>query len=301
MIEINIVGAGRVASTLAAAWRSCSGITIGQIVNQTLQSSNAAVKSIGAGAAVQTFIHSEVSLNSSVQRVLLLGLPDGALATLSNDLQENIRNGGFDLVFHVSGQYGVDVLKPYDLGQKVDIATAHPVLPFADADVARQQLADSYCVISGSSMAKTTLQALFGAIGMHCLPVSDDLDRARYHTAMVVASNLSCALQYIAVNLAVDAGMEAENAQALIANLGRKMLASITSSDSIQALTGPLERGDTVAVERLLLSLQSLSAPAQNAIYGLLDTVVEMAGIKGSLTHQQQEQMREKIKAALLV
>ena len=286
-LEISILGAGRAAKTLAYAWQK-KGIHIGQVINQSEASAATAAKFIGAGTAVKEFS----PLKKPVQnyRVLVIGLPDSHLVALNDELVKSIQAGQFDLLMHLSGQHGVEVFDDV-LTKNIELAAVHPLLPFADPVVALKQLHNSFCLLTASEQASPFLEELFNAIGLSAITAPAKLDRPRYHTSMVVASNLMCAIQYLSIELAKQAGLDVTDAQRLTTSLASNALVSMTQSNPIQALTGPIERGDLDAVDLMLSSLQQLPTAHAEAIQGLLKVVLDMAVAKGSLSEQQHIQV----------
>jgi predicted short-subunit dehydrogenase-like oxidoreductase (DUF2520 family) len=80
----------------------------------------------------------------------------------------------------------------------------------------------------------------------------DDEGRAAYHAAASVASNFLVTLQAAAETIAGGAGLEREQARALLAPLVRQTVENIAELGPEAALTGPVARGDeaTVASQR---------------------------------------------------
>ena len=70
---LNIVGAGRVGSTLARGWFHCGVYDVGDVINSTLESARQAVTFIGAGRArddmsSNVLIFGSISISSSAAR-----------------------------------------------------------------------------------------------------------------------------------------------------------------------------------------------------------------------------------------
>ena len=109
----------------------------------------------------------------------------------------------------------------------------------------------------GAAVAGSTPEALAFAeglaqrLGMTPFEIDDD-GRAAYHAAASVASNFLVTLQAAAEEIAAGAGLEREEARALLAPLVRQTVENITELGPEEALTGPVARGDdaTVATQR---------------------------------------------------
>ena len=76
----------------------------------------------------------------------------------------------------------------------------------------------------------------------------DDEGRAAYHAAASMASNFLVTLQAAAETIAAGAGLEREEARALLAPLVRQTVENIAELGPEEALTGPVARGDDATV-----------------------------------------------------
>lgn len=294
--QLHILGAGRAGTTLASAWREAGLVDIGLVMNRSQSSASAATQSIGAGVPVSewmpAFQHA-IEQAKDQQHWVMLAVPDGDLLEVANNLADWLPNTNQPaLVFHISGQLDNQVLARL-AEQGIATASAHPVLAFAQPEIARQQMAGSYCMISAETGTADGLEKLFSGIGMHCLQAPEGLDKATYHAAMVCASNFTCALQYLAGQLAEQAGLPADSARKLLANLSQKSLSVVEQNGPLQALTGPIERGDVQASQRLLQSVNSMPNKQATALQAMADIVIEMAQNKHSINQQQTDALRQ--------
>lgn len=283
--------------TLARAWHDAGLIDIGLIMNRSQESAEQASQSIGAGVPISDWVpafQQAIEKFADQQHWIMLAVPDGDLAEVASNLAdwlEGIRQPV--LVFHISGQLDNQVLSVL-AGRGIAIASAHPVLAFARPETARQQLHGSYCMIStDAGDIGDELEALFSGIGMHCLQASADMDKATYHAAMVCASNFTCALQYLAGQLAEQAGLSAEDSGRLLVDLSQKSLSAIQQHGALQALTGPVERGDIQATGRLLKSISQLPKQQAATLNSVAAIVVEMAENKNSINQEQAITLRQ--------
>jgi len=147
--RIHIVGAGRAGSTLASAWVDAKLADIGVVMNRSDASANDAVKLIGAGSPVSRWLPSyqqQIEQYPNQPHWLMLALSDSALSLMASKLAAYLtENNKPELVFHISGQLGTQVLAPL-AEQGIAVAAGHPVLAFAQPGVARQQLHNSYWI-----------------------------------------------------------------------------------------------------------------------------------------------------------
>jgi predicted short-subunit dehydrogenase-like oxidoreductase (DUF2520 family) len=175
------------------------------------------------------------------------------------------------LVGHTSGATPLSALAHAG----VETFGIHPLQTVAHPDVSFEG--------AGAAVAGSTPEALaFAAglaerLGMTPFEIDDD-GRAAYHAAASVASNFLVTLQAAAETIAGGAGLEPEQARALLAPLVRQTLENVAQLGPEAALTGPVARGDeaTVAAQRAAIEE---TAPQ---LLGLFDELVrrtrELAG-----------------------
>ena len=78
----------------------------------------------------------------------------------------------------------------------------------------------------------------------------EDEGRAAYHAAASIASNFLVTLEAAAERVAAGAGLEADEARALLAPLVRATVENWAEHGPERALTGPIARGDEATVAR---------------------------------------------------
>jgi predicted short-subunit dehydrogenase-like oxidoreductase (DUF2520 family) len=140
-----------------------------------------------------------------------------------------------------------------------------------DASDPADLFAGAGCAIAGSTRAALEFaERLAGGLGMTAFEI-DDSGRAAYHAAASMASNFLLALKAAAEEVAGGAGLEPEEARALLLPLIRQTVENHAAVGPERALTGPVARGDeeTVAAQR--------AAVAETAphLLALFDELVE--------------------------
>jgi predicted short-subunit dehydrogenase-like oxidoreductase (DUF2520 family) len=262
----NIVGAGRVAQTLASLWHAHgSTFAIQDVLTTSLHSAEAACGIIGAGRAVAQM---DAMRDADVW---MLAVPDAQLAACAQALAAaRSASKNAPTVFHCSGAQSAATLAPLKtLGWQV--ASAHCILSFASVPAAVLQFPGTPCALEGDAAACDALRPAFTAIGAHCFAVASQ-DKLLYHAAAVFATNFLPVLQATAEDLWQSTGMPAELIPALRASLLRNAVANITTLGPQAALTGPAARGDTAAITRQGEAVAAWDAPA-GAAYEALSTL----------------------------
>lgn len=282
---LHIIGAGRVGSTLGRAWHTAELLDIDLVINNRLLTAQQAVAWMGAGQACERDSNPWLNKLKDQQNQphwIMLAVPDGNLTEVVNQLADELRHlAKPELVFHVSGQIGVSVLEPLE---KLGIRTAcvHPILAFSQPSIALTQLAGSHCLVTANTDNYSSIESLFSAIGVCCHAAPQSLDRRKYHAAMVAVSNFTCGLHYLALDLAQESGLSSDIAHELLTNLAQRSLAGVTRYGALSALTGPIERGDKIAIKALLKVFDDQPIVHATALRALADVVEEMAERKQS-------------------
>ena len=271
---LNLVGAGRVAQTLASLWRAQNTFAIQDVLTTSLHSAQAAVGVIGAGQAV-----AQMRAMGDAD-VWMLAVPDAQLAACAQALaaaraDRAVAASGAPIVFHCSGAQGASTLAPLaTLGWQV--ASAHCILSFASVPGAIQQFPGTPCALEGDAAACDPLRTAFSAIGAQCFDVASS-DKLLYHAAAVFATNFLPVLQATAEDLWQATGMPAALIPVLRASLLRNAVANITAMGPQAALTGPAARGDTAAITRQGAAVAAWDAPTGAAYDALSALALKLA------------------------
>jgi len=246
---LNLVGAGRVAQTLANLWHRQSSFAVQDVLTTSLHSAQAACNVIGAGHAV---VRMEAMRSADIW---LVGVPDAQLVDCARALAQvvAIAHTGADgtttpLVFHCSGAHSTASLAPL-AALAWRVASAHCILSFASVPSAIAQFPGTPCALEGDATACATLRVAFSAIGARCFDVASG-DKLLYHAAAVFATNFLPVLQATAEDLWQATGVPADVIMHLRSALLRNAVANITALGPQAALTGPAARGDTEAIAR---------------------------------------------------
>jgi len=238
-VKLHIVGCGRAGRTVARLWADSGTFSIGQVVNRGIDSARSAVRFIGQGSAAGSL--GPIASDDW----LMLAATDGQLADIAVRLGQ-LEGPPPALAFHVSGAEPAELLRP--LG--CSVASVHPVCPFSDPSRALEMFAGSYALGEGDARALDQLLPAFAAIGAETMRF-DPVDKRRYHAATIAASNFLNVLDDLALGLAGSAGLAPDKALKVITALQRAGIANIERAGPLEALTGPIERGDRASCERL--------------------------------------------------
>lgn len=285
---LNLIGAGRVGQTLARLWAQAGVFAVQDVLTTNLSSAQKACEFIGAGTPAQSL--------DTMRRAdfWLIATPDAQIATAANSLAvcasrlatpTHAHGPAPDAagqtrpaptVFHCSGARPASVLAPLaSLGWQV--ASAHPILSFANAQAACAQFTGTPCALEGDAAARTLLQDAFTAIGAQCFEVRSQ-DKLLYHAAAVFATNFLPVLQSVAEDAWRATGVPEALLPHLRASLLNNAVANITRLGPQGALTGPAARGDTAAIARQAAAVAAWDEKSGAAYVALSDLALRLAG-----------------------
>jgi predicted short-subunit dehydrogenase-like oxidoreductase (DUF2520 family) len=207
--HLTVVGQGRLGNALAAALTAAGRDVAGPL---------------GRGANGR-------GADGRLPAIVLLCVPDAEIEAAASLIAPG------PLVGHCSGATTLAPLAPHEA------FSLHPLMTVT-AEGAR--FAGAGAAIAGSTARATSVAAgLAAALGMRAVVIADD-DRAAYHAAASIASNLLVTLEAAAERMAVSAGADRE----LLLPLVRATVENWSALGPERALTGPVARGDEVTLAR---------------------------------------------------
>lgn len=199
--------------------------------------------------------------------IWMIAVPDDAIG----DVAERLAGAGGPrpaVVAHCAGALPAALLEP--LGdQGVACGSFHPAMTFRGAPGDAEALAGAVVAIEGEPRAVAALEGLADRLGVARVSVAAEV-KARYHTALVLASNGRMALDAAAVRLLADAGLDEAGALALLRPLVARTEENLRAATPAHAHTGPVARGDARTVRFQLEALAD--HPRLSALYCALGT-----------------------------
>jgi predicted short-subunit dehydrogenase-like oxidoreductase (DUF2520 family) len=151
---------------------------------------------------------------------------------------------------------------------------------FASAEQGVAAMAESNFAIDGDPEALEWCSSIVMLVGGRSLRIRAG-DRSLYHAAAVMASSYIAALIYGALEMLQAAGIERSVALNTLAPLARTCTENSLSFGPIEALTGPIERGDSTTVLSHLKCLRNFPNPVRRLYCSAGLSVVQMALLRG--------------------
>lgn len=245
----NIIGAGRLGKNIALALVANGQASLGGVCNKNRARAERAIVQIACGIAVES-LHDLPSA-----KLTFITTPDDSIPRIVADLVKKSLSFG-SIVVHCSGVLSSDILSPLR-EQGCHIASIHPLKAFREGSMQADAFNRCDCVLEGDREALEILTPIFRFLGANPVTINAE-KKASYHAAAVMASNYLVTLAANAVELFLQAGMEATQAKDIVGNLMQGSLNNIRQSPTMaSALTGPLMRGDTATISQHLAALDN--------------------------------------------
>jgi len=279
---LGFVGAGRVGTALATLF-SERGYPIAGIADAETTRAETLKGKVGAAAS-----GSDASVFSKASDVLFFAVPDRAIKSLCDGLAGK---GGFrkgQVVSHASGALGTSVLLSAKMYGAYTLSF-HPLQSFAGGEKV-VTLAGTYFALQGDSEALEVGKEMAHALDGFPVVIGEK-EKPLYHAAASLLSNGLVALVRQGASSLERAGIKGEEAVAMVLPLLRGTLDHIEQGGVIQALTGPIERGDLETVKAHLKVLEE-RYPEGLGLYRTLSlAILGVAKEKASLSPEAQAEL----------
>jgi predicted short-subunit dehydrogenase-like oxidoreductase (DUF2520 family) len=281
-MDLAIVGAGRVGTSLAVLWQR-GGHRIVGVAGGSATPARAArflpgvpvVDAVGAATGAE---------------VVVIATPDAAIATVCEEMAKAGALGSARAVVHASGATGLDAL---EAAASVGATTlsVHPLQTCPTVEAAVE-------AIPGASFAVTALGEEGYALGERLARDAGgqpfrlaDERKPLYHAAAVFASNYLVTVTALAEELDRVAGVP--DPIAALIPLQDATLANVQRVGPAEALTGPAIRGDAITLQRNLEALAEHRPDAVRPYVALADLALALAERSGRVPPQGHEAVEE--------
>ncbi len=270
-LAVGVVGVGRVGSALAVA--------LARAGHRIVAVSG--VSDASRRRAADRLPRAEVLPADDVVRraeLVLLTVPDDALAEVVNGLAAVGAFKAGQLVAHTSGRHGLDVLAPATDAGALPLAL-HPAMTFAGGAEDVERLVGTSFGVTAPEPLRPVGEALVIEMGGEPVWLPDEA-RALYHAALAWGANYLVTLVTTAADLLRATG--AERPDLLLAPLlGAALDNALRRGDA--ALTGPVARGDAGTVAAHLTALRDAAPEVVPAYVALARLTADRALRDGRL------------------
>lgn len=281
-MQIGFIGAGKVGTALACLLKRAD-----YQITGIYSRSSAAEAAEFAGIKE----YADCSSLLAASDVVFLTVSDGAIANVASEIAAYVRPG--QCFIHCSGALTADVMQPCrDKGGL--LYSLHPLQSFADRQNAVLHLPGSFFSGQGDAEVKPLAMAIASALRGTFAEISAE-GKALYHAGACVASNYLVTLIDLAQSFYAEIGIPPEKALQALQPLLAGTLQNISRLGTVQALTGPIARGDAAT---LAVHLRQMKNPLSRNLYCALGrSTVELAAKKGSLSAGQIDELKKQLRS----
>ncbi len=273
--SLAILGLGKVGTALGYLLRS-AGYKIVAVADRLPENLRRGVTYTGG----RTF--SDVAEAASLASCILIATTDDDIAPVCEDITRRGAVTAGKKVIHLSGAGGLDLL---DAARQAGafVASIHPLQSFATVEGAIKSIPGSTFGITADAALKEWSVCLVRDLGGHPFFVAEE-DKPLYHAAACLASNYLTTLMYAVEQIYLSLGIGEKEALQAFWPLVQGTLTNIETSGAVQALTGPIARGDAETIARHLAAFRE-KLPQLLPLYCVLGLqTVELGLAKKTLT-----------------
>ncbi len=208
---------------------------------------------------------------------VVIAVSDGAIESVAGELA--VHPGRIRVALHTCGNAGPEAISAL-AAQGVACGVIHPLQTVHDPESGARALRGVAFGISGDVAALEFAGEIVACLGGFALRVPAGA-QPLYHAAAVMASNYVTALLDAAVETLSLAGIPAGQALQALAPLARTAVENAAQAGPLQALTGPISRGDASTVAAHVRALGDQSGSLLEIYRAAGARVLEMARRRG--------------------
>ncbi|ABN51605.1 MAG TPA: DUF2520 domain-containing protein [Hungateiclostridium thermocellum] len=275
-MNIGIIGAGKVGCALAEGLKN-NGFNISGVYSRSVGSQKYLCEKLG-----KIF---ENDLEDAVKNsdVIFISVSDNNIIEVAEEIVRKVDNDALrsKTFIHMSGALTAKALKPLEnLGAYT--GSLHPIQSVADKDSGWKKLYNIYYGFEGCEEALKHALTVVKSFEGKLIKIKEQ-DKTLYHAAACIISNYTVTLSYVAYKILESIGFDRETADKAFLPLIKNTVHNIERLGSIDALTGPVSRGDNSVVEQHVKSLRALDKELEKMYKVIGRMTVEVAQKKGTL------------------
>lgn len=288
-MTFSIVGCGRLGISLAV-FLSRQGYSPVYFSSRSIESAEKAVKHAGMGRAVPFGPDAVKGCD-----LVFITTPDTTIEPVCEQLAGQGAFQGDTIVYHLSGALSSDILKSArDRG--VSTGSIHPLQAFAPYEQGQESPFKGINMsIEGDERAVECGKEIVNALRANSFTIPTQA-KTLYHASAVVASNYLVTLEHFALELLKASDMSEKDAYEILEPLIMGTLNNIKARGSVDALTGPVARGDDEIVSRHLNDIDKKLSKFSDLYRLLGQYTLDIAAQRGEISGQAQDKLADLFK-----
>lgn len=263
-LSIGFIGAGRVGCTLGRAFFVKNLHVSGYFSNTYNHACDAA-----------DFTNSKpcktIKELADISDVIFITVPDSSIFDIYLQLKEyNLKD---KILCHCSGALSAEVFEEIELTGAYGYSV-HPAFAVNDRENSYKEISKAFFTVEGSKEKMPVVEDILNTLG-NPYQIIKAQNKQKYHTSLVMASNLVIGIYRVALSLLGECGFSDLTAEKVLKPLFLNNAENLCRNGVANALTGPVDRNDISTVEKHLTVIQNENALE---IYKLLSKeLVEIA------------------------
>ncbi|MCI8964143.1 MAG: DUF2520 domain-containing protein [Eubacterium sp.] len=262
-MQIGIIGAGKVGCSMGRYMRE-HGLFLVGYYSKSIDSSEE------AGIFTDTKVFEDLESIIMACDMLCIATPDDAIAQvwaeirrISEEFPETC-SLEHKVLCHFSGSLSSEVFSGID-STGASGCSIHPMSAFSDRFTSHFKLKEVIFTMEGQPEACHAMTEVFSLLGNKVLQIEPE-KKSLYHCAASLVSNFMIGLYQMGLDLLEECGIGKEEGEELFQPLVEKNVHQMLWEGAVEALTGPIERGDAGTVQKHL----SVLGESDAQIYRLL-------------------------------
>ena len=280
----SIIGCGRLGINLAV-FLAQKGFCPGVFCSKSLSSAEQAVAAAGSGRASQDPV--EAARTASL---VFITTPDTVIEPVCREVADAQGFGPSSIVFHLSGALPSTILNPAK-ASGAGIGSIHPLQAFAPYQEGVSSPFQGINIsVEGEDRAVALGLEIVSSLGARSFTIPTQ-SKVLYHAAAVAASNYLVTLENFALTLLGETGLAEDRAYEILEPLIQGTLSNIKARGSVQALTGPVARGDEAVIAGHLARIDE-KMPRFSRLYRLLGRhTLDIADERGEMSEETRDRL----------
>lgn len=281
-MKMSFIGAGKVGTSLGLYFKS-KGFVINGYYSKTYASA------LNASQLTESTVFHSLEELSSESDMIWITTNDDSIDEIGRQLVALKVLSEGTIVAHVSGAHSSEIL--VDLKQKgCFIYSIHPLQAFAQIDTSLKELQSTVFTIEGDAEKRLVVEEIFKKTNNPHFMIEKE-GKALYHAGACVLSNYLITLLDAAFNLFQQSGMERDKIFEATLPLIMGTLKNIEIKDTVNALTGPIQRGDEQTIKNHIKAIGD-QLPQEKEFYQFMGLkTIEM--VKEHKTKEQVETLKK--------
>jgi predicted short-subunit dehydrogenase-like oxidoreductase (DUF2520 family) len=228
---------------------------------------------------------------------IIIATGDDAIVSACDEISRRGAVTAGKKVIHLSGAGGLDLLAAASRAG-AHVASIHPIQSFAHVEGAIKSIPGSTFGITADEAIKDWSVRLVRDLGGNPFFIAEE-DKPLYHAAACLASNYLTTLMYKVEKIYTSLGLDQKDALSAFWPLVRGTLSNLETKGAVEALTGPIARGDAGTIEKHLKAIRE-RLPSLLPLYCIMGMeTVEVGLKKKTLSPASAEVIRNLLKGGL--